>query len=73
MIAQGPELFKYCNGIFFSRGGYILEPECIEFWQGQSSRLHDRLLFRKLEEGEMFDSTQMKAGDDNWIIERLAP
>jgi len=28
-------------------GGYLLRPECIEFWQGKADRLHDRLLFRR--------------------------
>ena len=28
-------------------GGYAVEPEWIEFWQGQSNRLHDRVVFRK--------------------------
>jgi pyridoxamine 5'-phosphate oxidase len=40
-------------------GGYCLQPERIEFWQGRTNRLHDRLRYRK-EGGE-------------WIIERLAP
>jgi pyridoxamine 5'-phosphate oxidase len=40
-------------------GGYILEPETIEFWQGRPSRLHDRILYT-LEKGK-------------WKIERLAP
>jgi len=40
-------------------GGYQLLPSAVEFWQGQPSRLHDRLRFR-LEENE-------------WIKERLAP
>jgi len=40
-------------------GGYILEPQQMEFWQGRPSRLHDRLRY-KLVEGE-------------WKIERLAP
>ncbi len=40
-------------------GGYRLAPERIEFWQGRTNRLHDRLRYRKDGEG--------------WIIERLAP
>ena len=40
-------------------GGYRLVPERIEFWQGRTNRLHDRLRYRK-ENG-------------TWRIERLAP
>ena len=28
-------------------GGYIVIPERIEFWQGRSSRMHDRILFKR--------------------------
>lgn len=41
-------------------GGYAVKPSSIEFWQGRSSRLHDRLLF-----------TKNKAG--RWSKCRLAP
>lgn len=40
-------------------GGYRIIPEKFEFWQGRSSRLHDRFVYQK--EGE------------NWNINRLAP
>lgn len=40
-------------------GGFLIEPTVIEFWQGRSSRLHDRICYTK-------------QGDD-WKIERLAP
>jgi pyridoxamine 5'-phosphate oxidase len=40
-------------------GGYRVRPEDIEFWQGQPSRMHDRLLYRR--------------ADDGWQIARLAP
>ena len=40
-------------------GGYCLAPERIEFWQGRTNRLHDRLRYAKNAAG--------------WIIERLAP
>ncbi len=41
-------------------GGYRLVPDCIEFWQGRSSRLHDRIRY-SLTEGQV------------WTIERLSP
>jgi pyridoxamine 5'-phosphate oxidase len=40
-------------------GGFVIEPQKIEFWQGRPSRLHDRLLFSRVEDG--------------WTISRLAP
>ena len=40
--------------------GYILVPSAIEFWQGRPNRLHDRLRYRKMENG-------------TWVIERLSP
>ena len=40
-------------------GGYVVEPEMIEFWQGRANRLHDRALFTRV--------------GDHWTRERLAP
>lgn len=42
-------------------GGYKVVPTRIEFWQGRSSRMHDRILF-----------TRQTAGD-TWSKSRLAP
>lgn len=42
-------------------GGYRLLPDAFEFWQGQESRLHDRVRYLR-------DST-----GTSWIRERLAP
>jgi len=48
-------------------------PDKVEFWQGQSSRLHDRILFRKPEADEVVDENFTKKGVDGWVYERLAP
>ncbi|NCW12972.1 MAG: pyridoxamine 5'-phosphate oxidase [Chitinophagia bacterium] len=40
-------------------GGYIVHPTQIEFWQGRSSRLHDRIRYTLT--------------NNEWIKERLAP
>ena len=40
-------------------GGYRVVPDAVEFWQGRSNRLHDRLRY-------------VRAGD-GWRVERLAP
>lgn len=41
-------------------GGFLVRPETVEFWQGRASRLHDRLRYRRTDEG-------------TWVVERLAP
>ncbi len=41
-------------------GGYRLEPDAVEFWQGRPSSLHERLRFTLLRQG-------------CWQVERLAP
>ena len=41
-------------------GGYRVIPERIEFWQGRPNRLHDRLCFSRIDQGQ-------------WILQRLAP
>lgn len=41
-------------------GGFTVEPHSVEFWQGRPNRLHDRLLFKLVE-------------DYNWELIRLNP
>ena len=40
-------------------GGYRVEPDAVEFWQGRPDRLHDRLRHRR--------------DGDAWVVERLSP
>ena len=40
-------------------GGYLIEPSSIEFWQGRSSRMHDRILYEKK--------------DNKWDVSKLYP
>ncbi|RXG71197.1 Pyridoxine-5'-phosphate oxidase [Armadillidium vulgare] len=55
------------------QGGYIVIPNQIEFWQGQTDRTHDRIVFRRREENEVLDPSLTKEGEDGWLIERFAP
>ena len=40
-------------------GGYQVDPNLVEFWQGRASRLHDRIVYTRQ--------------DKDWKISRLAP
>lgn len=52
-------------------GGYLISPRTVEFWQGQTNRLHDRIRFRKSD--EEVDDKLIHRGDNGWVYERLAP
>ncbi len=41
-------------------GGYRVVPETVELWQGAPGRLHDRLRYRRADQGR-------------WLLERLSP
>jgi pyridoxamine 5'-phosphate oxidase len=40
-------------------GGFRVEPDAVEFWQGRPGRMHDRLVYRRR--------------GDSWSVHRLAP
>ena len=42
-------------------GGFVVRPWTVEFWQGRPGRMHDRLRYRRGDDGR------------TWVIERLAP
>ncbi|XP_064100560.1 pyridoxine-5'-phosphate oxidase-like isoform X1 [Macrobrachium nipponense] len=54
-------------------GGFRVVPEVIEFWQGQTTRIHDRICFRKPLPDEVLNEQLTKQGEDGWVYERLAP
>jgi pyridoxamine 5'-phosphate oxidase len=58
-LAEAEARFSYDVPPPDTWGGYRVNPDQFEFWQGRSNRLHDRLRYRKKGNG--------------WIIERLAP
>ena len=54
-------------------GGYRLRPEAMEFWQGQASRLHDRLVFRRRDRRAAGGPDGGPARGDVWNTRRLYP
>lgn len=55
LIKQHPEQLRRPE----NWGGFLVKPIKIEFWQGRENRLHDRILYEKMNE--------------TWQISRLAP
>lgn len=56
-----------------SWGGYKVIPETVEFWQGQTDRIHDRIRFRRPRDNEKADGIMLHDGEDGWVYERLSP
>ena len=55
---------KYADSVHLPKpphwGGFLIRPNVMEFWQGRSSRLHDRIVYKRL-------------ADNDWTKNRLAP
>ncbi|XP_076007584.1 pyridoxine-5'-phosphate oxidase [Genypterus blacodes] len=54
-------------------GGYIVKPYLIEFWQGQTNRLHDRIVFSKPKDDEPDLSELQRPAEGGWVYQRLSP
>lgn len=63
VLEENEENYKQQYSEFVPRpahwGGYIVKPERVEFWQGRSSRLHDRIVYTLV--------------DSQWKTFRIAP
>ncbi|XP_025910174.1 pyridoxine-5'-phosphate oxidase [Nothoprocta perdicaria] len=54
-------------------GGYVLQPDVVEFWQGQTNRLHDRIVFRRVRDASAPLGHMTHRGEGPWVFERLSP
>jgi pyridoxamine 5'-phosphate oxidase len=54
-------------------GGYLIVPRTVEFWQGQTNRLHDLIRFRKNFTENEVDGKLVHRGENGWVYERIAP
>ena len=47
-------------------GGFRIVPDEVEFWAGRRNRLHDRLVFTRVDQGDLDDAA-------SWEVSRLQP
>ena len=50
--------------------GYTVKPNRFEFWQGQTTRMHDRIVFQQEVTGQ---TENWLKGDNEWYYQRLEP
>ncbi|XP_068439490.1 pyridoxine-5'-phosphate oxidase [Clinocottus analis] len=55
-------------------GGYIVKPSLIEFWQGQTNRLHDRIVFTRMKDAAASGPEEfLHPAEGGWAYQRLSP
>lgn len=54
--------------------GYLVRPKRFEFWQGNTNRVHDRIIFGK-PTGDVgdYDPKLTKQAENGWLMERQLP
>ena len=55
------------------RGGYLVRPTRVEFFQAKPNYLMDRIQFRRKTPEEVLDPEVSIEGEDDWVIERMMP
>lgn len=55
------------------RGGYLFKPRSYEFWQGQTTRFHDRIQIKRIDPDDEIDESITKPAGNGWYYERLCP
>ena len=62
--------FLFSPLAFPGRGGFRLRPTRVEFWEGQPSRLHDRIVYTLDSDGTGGGG---EGNAETWSIKRLQP
>lgn len=64
---------NFCKYMYPNRGGYMVKPSVMEFWQGQTNRLHDRIVFSRPRDGASEPGELQHAAEGGWVYQRLSP
>ncbi|NXD46491.1 PNPO oxidase, partial [Copsychus sechellarum] len=72
-VRRGPRDGDPGNGVGIWGWGRFFGPEVLEFWQGQTNRLHDRIVFRRLRDRAAPLGAETHRAHGDWVYERLSP